>query len=74
EKQDAFRMLVSPDHPTLLQTKTHSHGDVPFAIAGTGIKADSYMHYNDHSAATSPVAFPQGHELMPYFLAQKNIP
>ena len=67
-------MLVSPDHPTLLQTKTHSHGDVPFAIAGTGIKADSYMHYNEHSAATSPVAFPQGHELMPYFLAQKNIP
>lgn len=74
EKQDAFRMLVSPDHPTLLQTKTHSHGDVPFAIAGTGIKPDSYLLYNEHTAAASPVAFPQGHELMPYFLARKNIP
>ena len=26
------RILVSPDHPTPLRTKTHSHGAVPFAI------------------------------------------
>lgn len=74
EKQDAYRMLVSPDHPTLLQTKTHSHGDVPFALAGTGIKPDSYLCYNENNAARSAVAFPQGHELMPYFLGRGNIP
>ncbi len=34
-----YRILVSPDHPTPLRTKTHSHGFVPLAIAGTGIAA-----------------------------------
>ena len=31
--QGDYRILVSPDHPTPLRTKTHSHGFVPFAIA-----------------------------------------
>src|SRR4029079_17881841 len=34
-----YRILVSPDHPTFLRTKTHSHGYVPFAVCGTGIAA-----------------------------------
>ncbi len=38
--QGDYRILVSPDHPTPLRTKTHSHGAVPFALAGTGIAAD----------------------------------
>ncbi len=29
-----YRILVTPDHPTPLRTKTHSHGAVPFVIAG----------------------------------------
>ena len=38
-----YRILISPDHPTPLRTKTHSHGDVPFAMAGTGIAPDAAM-------------------------------
>ena len=34
-----WRILVSPDHPTPIRTKTHSHGDVPMAMAGSGIAA-----------------------------------
>ena len=30
-----YRILVRPDHPTPLRTKTHSHGWVPFAMAGS---------------------------------------
>ena len=26
-----YRILIRPDHPTPLRTKTHTHGDVPFA-------------------------------------------
>ena len=29
-----YRILICPDHPTPLRTKTHAHGDVPFALAG----------------------------------------
>ena len=34
----AHRILVTPDHPTPLRTKTHSHGDVPFALAGSDVR------------------------------------
>ena len=28
--------MISPDHPTFLRTKVHTHGNVPVAMAGTG--------------------------------------
>jgi len=62
------RMLISPDHPTPLRTKTHSHGHVPFAIAGTGIRPDGAGEYDEATAGESPLVFEQGWRLMPYFL------
>src|SRR5205823_6692640 len=32
-----WRILVSPDHRTLLSSRAHSYGMVPFASCGTGI-------------------------------------
>jgi 2,3-bisphosphoglycerate-independent phosphoglycerate mutase len=63
-----FRVLVSPDHPTPLRTKTHSHGFVPFCIAGTGVVADEFTTYDEVNAGKSSVAFPEGWRLMRYFL------
>lgn len=68
QAQGDYRILVSPDHPTFLRTKTHTHGDVPFTIAGSGIQADATETYDDVSAAQSTLKFPQGWELMSYFL------
>ena len=65
--QGEYRILVSPDHPTLLRTKTHSHGEVPFAICGTGIIADSAEQYSEPSAAVSATVR-AGHELMSLLL------
>ena len=45
-----YRILVTPDHPTPLRTKTHSHGAVPFVIAGTGI-APGGQTYDEVAAA-----------------------
>jgi 2,3-bisphosphoglycerate-independent phosphoglycerate mutase len=63
-----YRILVSPDHPTPLRTKTHSHGYVPFALAGTGIVPDKAAVYDDPTAEKSPLVFHEGWKLMPYFL------
>jgi len=63
-----YRILVSPDHPTFLRTKTHSHGYVPFAMCGTGIDPSEATTYDEVSAAASSLAFPNGSDLMPYFL------
>jgi len=63
-----YRVLVSPDHPTPLRTKTHSHGFVPFAITGTGITPDDSRTYDEPTAAASPLAFDPGWQLMRHFL------
>lgn len=63
-----YRILVSPDHPTPLRTKTHSHGSVPFAMAGTGIHADEAMSYDEIVANRSARNYPEGWRLMGDFL------
>ena len=69
-KQGEYRILVSPDHPTPLRTKTHSHGAVPWAISGTGIQKDVAATYDEQSAADSKLAFEEGWKLMPFFLGE----
>ncbi|OHB68752.1 MAG: cofactor-independent phosphoglycerate mutase [Planctomycetes bacterium RBG_13_63_9] len=63
-----YRILVSPDHPTPLRTKTHSHGFVPFAMAGTGIRPDAAETYDDPTADRSRLVFEEGWRLMRSFL------
>ena len=68
KQQGDYRILISPDHPTPLRLKTHSHGAVPFALAGSGIAPDDSTSYDEPSAARSPLAFEQGWRLMGHFL------
>jgi len=65
KSQGDYRILISPDHPTFLRTKTHSHGFVPFAICGTGVEADEHASYDEPTAGQSGLNLPAGHELMP---------
>lgn len=66
---DQYRLLISPDHPTPLRTKTHSHGDVPAAIAGSDVQPDASTTYDEESAARSSLVFADGWTLMEYFIA-----
>jgi len=69
-REPAWRMMVTPDHPTLLSTKTHSHGVVPFAVAGSDMTPDPCGSYDEPTAAASGLQFPQGWQLMPWFLGK----
>ena len=60
-----YRLLVCPDHPTFLRTKTHSHGYVPFAMCGSGILADRATTYDEPTAAASAICLDRGCELLP---------
>ena len=71
--QGEYRILVTPDHPTPLRTKTHSHGAVPLALCGTGIDADAARAYNEETAAASDLALSEGHRLMSYFLGETTV-
>ena len=67
-QQGDYRILVTPDHPTPLRTKTHSHGIVPLTVAGTGIQPDASNTYDDITAAQSQLAFDEGWKMMGWFL------
>ena len=69
KQQGDYRILVSPDHPTFLRTKTHSHGFVPFAYCGAGVTADTATTYDEATASQSPLIFEQGWKLMGTFLS-----
>jgi 2,3-bisphosphoglycerate-independent phosphoglycerate mutase len=69
QQEPEWRIMVTPDHPTLLSTKTHSHGIVPFAVAGSNVAADHSETYDEIVAGQSSLQFPNGWELMPWFLA-----
>ena len=66
-----YRILITPDHPTPLRTKTHSHGWVPFAIAGSDVAPDAATSYDDPTADRSPLVFAEGWRLMGHFLQEK---
>jgi 2,3-bisphosphoglycerate-independent phosphoglycerate mutase len=63
-----YRILITPDHPTPLRTKTHSHGFVPLVITGTGITPAGQQTYDEPTAGRSSLAFDAGWKLMGYFL------
>jgi 2,3-bisphosphoglycerate-independent phosphoglycerate mutase len=67
-KHGHYRLLVSPDHPTPIRTKTHSHGPVPWAMCGTGLEPDSGQQYDEVVAAQSVSAFDEGWRLMSQFI------
>jgi 2,3-bisphosphoglycerate-independent phosphoglycerate mutase len=66
-----WRIMVSPDHPTYLRTKVHTHGNVPVAMAGTGIASDEFTAYGDTNAAASKLAFDEGWLAMPWFIGKE---
>ncbi len=69
KSQGDYRLLVCPDHPTFLRTKTHSHGYVPFAMCGTGLAPDAASTYSEPVAAASALCLDRGCELMPLLFA-----
>jgi len=70
KSQGEYRLLVCPDHPTFLRTKTHSHGFVPFAMCGKGVSGQSAKTYDEIAAGQTGDVLTAGHELMGRFLAK----
>ena len=65
-----YRIVVLPDHPTPIRTKTHSHGYVPLAMCGSGLTPDGATTYDEVSAAASPLVFEEGWRMMGYFIGK----
>lgn len=68
---EAYRIMLLPDHPTPMRTRTHSSAPVPFAIYTKGKQpANRFTAYDEATAAQSGLGFSAGYELMEYFIKQ----
>ena len=59
-----WRVLLLPDHATPISLRTHSRDPVPFAIAGTGIPADSVERFDEDAAKQGGYGLVEATELV----------
>lgn len=64
------RILITPDHPTTIRTKTHSSEPVPFAACGAGVPVDDATAYHEAAAAASGLRLDEGWRLMGRLLGE----
>ena len=64
-----FRMLVTPDHPTPICTRTHSMNPVPYMIYDSTKEQNNTWNYNEKEAKASGNYLADGYKIMNEFLA-----
>lgn len=68
DKNDDFRVVVLPDHPTPVSLRTHSREPVGFVMYGRGIAYDGSERYDEPSAKTKGMKFESGEKMMDFFM------
>ena len=65
-----YRILVAPDHATLVRNKAHDAAPPPFCYAGTGIETGSGRPFTEAEAAAAGLKLDPGHTLFEAFLGR----
>lgn len=65
---EGWRLLVMPDHFTLVGTRKHDATPVPMLMAGAWVRSVVERPFSERAGAESDLAVDPGHELMEYFL------
>jgi 2,3-bisphosphoglycerate-independent phosphoglycerate mutase len=64
------RILVAPDHFTLVRSRGHDASPPPFCYAGTGVEPGGGLGFSEPDAAASGLLLDPGHTLMEAFLGR----
>jgi 2,3-bisphosphoglycerate-independent phosphoglycerate mutase len=64
-----WRLLILPDHYTLVSTRKHDATPVPFTMAGSWVRALRTGPFTEAAAQEADLHIERGHELMEFFLA-----
>jgi 2,3-bisphosphoglycerate-independent phosphoglycerate mutase len=65
-------LLVMPDHPTPIATRTHNADPVPFLMWGPGFPHSGASVWDESSAAATGAVFMQGHLIMDRFTGRSR--
>jgi 2,3-bisphosphoglycerate-independent phosphoglycerate mutase len=61
---NGLRVLVMPDHPTPIKTRTHSPDPVPFMLWGPGFTANGGKRFTEAEAAKTGLFIDLGYNIM----------
>ena len=61
---DDFRILIMPDHPTPLDTMTHSAEPVPYIIYDSRVKKNGIASFTEKNAAATGIFVEHGPDIM----------
>ncbi|MGD0780507.1 MAG: cofactor-independent phosphoglycerate mutase [Dehalococcoidales bacterium] len=64
EYKGDLRVLIMPDHPTPINTRTHSPDPVPFLMWGRGIGASGAKRFTEAEAKNTGVFMADGYKIM----------
>jgi len=59
-----LRVLVMPDHPTPIETRTHSPEPVPFLLWGEGFTANGAKRFSEAEAKDTGLFIDEGYNIM----------
>ena len=62
--RDSLRVLVMPDHPTPVASRTHSSDPVPFVLWGAGFKANWAVRFTEAEAKKTDLLIDPGYSIM----------
>jgi 2,3-bisphosphoglycerate-independent phosphoglycerate mutase len=62
--EDELRLLVMPDHPTPIKTRTHSSEPVPFLLWGEGFKPNGAKSFSEVEAKNTGLFIEDGYKIM----------
>jgi 2,3-bisphosphoglycerate-independent phosphoglycerate mutase len=62
--QGSLRLLVMPDHPTPIKTRTHSDNPVPFMLWGAGFTANGAKRLTETEAKSTGLFIEEGYNIM----------
>ncbi|MFC1897059.1 cofactor-independent phosphoglycerate mutase [Chloroflexota bacterium] len=63
-RRNNIRMLILPDHPTPIQTQTHSGEPVPFMLWGPGFSANGAKRFTEVEAKNTGIFIEEGYKIM----------
>jgi 2,3-bisphosphoglycerate-independent phosphoglycerate mutase len=70
--EDDLRLLVMPDHPTPIKTRTHSPEPVPFLLWGEGFKPNGAKSFSEIEAKRTGLFIEDGYKIMDKLVGGKG--
>ena len=68
-REDAFRVLIMPDHPTPIKVQTHTSDPVPFLLWGSGFNANGAKRFTEAEAKNTGFFIEEGYNIMSRLIA-----